>query len=105
MLSFQRLHIITKRATPPQIMKYKLALQLHNLYNQENMSDDWLDLFFNQNFNARNNKANFGDTSNHKIGKNLLTNRLPILNNLIKFEWLNLNKEKFKLQCKELFLK
>ena len=33
------------------------------LYNSENESNDWLDLFFNQNFNSRNNKANFVDNS------------------------------------------
>ena len=104
-MSFLTLHSITKRATPPQMMKYKLALQLHNLYSNENMNDDRLRLFFNQNFNGRNRKANFRDTSNNKIDKNLIANRLPILNNQIEYEWLNLSKENFKLKYKELFLK
>ena len=103
-MSFITLHSITKRATPPQMMKYKLALQLHKLYNNENMSNDWLSLFFNQNFNGRNSKANFRDTSNHKIGKNLIANRLSILNNEIEYDWLNLEKESYKLKCKILFL-
>ena len=93
-----------KKSNPPQMMKYKLALQLHKLYNNENMSDDWLSLFFNQNFNGRNSKANFRDTSNHKIGKNLIANRLSTLNNEIEYDWLNLEKESYKLKCKILFL-
>ena len=103
-MSFITLHSITKRATPPQMMKYKLALQLHKLYNSENMNDDWLSLFFNQNFNGRNSKANFRDTSNHKIGKNLIANRLSILNNEIEYDWLNLEKESYKIKCKALYL-
>ena len=87
------------------MMKDRLALQLHDLYNTEKMSNDWLDLFFNQNFNGRNNEANFYDTSNYKVGKNLITQRFHILNNLIEFDWLNLSKDGFKLKCKSLFLK
>ena len=32
-ISFDSLHKISKRATPEQLMKYKLALSLHKLYN------------------------------------------------------------------------
>ena len=88
-MSFDTLHTITKRAPPPQMMKYKLALQSHDLYSNVTMSNEWLSIFFNQNFNARSNKANFIDNSKYKIGKNLISNRLTIINNSIKFDWLN----------------
>ena len=87
------------------MMKYRLALQLHDLYNTKKMSNYWLELFFNQKFNGRNNKANFYDTSKYKVGKNLITHRLYILNSLIDFDWLNLSKDGFKIKCKSLFLK
>ena len=68
------------------------------------MSFEWQQLFFNQNFNQRNNRANFRDLSKHKIGKNLITNRLIILNNKIPYDWFNVNILSFKLKYKELFL-
>ena len=39
-MSFDTLHTITKRASPPQMMKYRLALQLNDLYNNVTMSND-----------------------------------------------------------------
>ena len=104
-MSYITLHTINKRAAPPQMLKYKLALQLHKLYNDDTHSKDWITLSFNQNFNDRNTKANFIDTSNYKIGKNILPNRLPHINNVIEYDWLNYEKEKFKLVCKDIFLK
>ena len=104
-MSYITLHTINKRAAPPQMLKYKLALQLHKLYNDNTYSKDWITLSFNQNFNDRNTKANFIDTSNYKIGKNILPNRLPHINNVIEYDWLNYEKEKFKLVCKDIFLK
>ena len=86
------------------MMQYKHVTQLYKVYNSENQSNDWLDLFFNQNFNSRNNKANFIDNSVCKIGKNTMTNRLNLLNNKITYDWLNLSIETYKIKCKELFL-
>ena len=47
-ISYITLHAIVKRATPSQIMIYKHALLLHKIYNDENSSQEWLSLFFNQ---------------------------------------------------------
>ena len=94
-----------QKSNTPQMLKYKLALQLYKLYNNETQTKDWLTLSFNQNFNERNTKANFIDTSNYKIGKNILPNRLPFINNLIEYDWLNYEKEIFKLMCKDIFLR
>ena len=103
-ISYKSLHTLNNRATPNQMMHYKHAIQLFKLYNSENENNDWLDLFFNQNFNSRNNKVNFVDSSVYKIGKNTLTNRLHLLNNKIPYEWLNLSLETYKIKCKSLFM-
>ena len=73
--------------------------------NNETQTKDRITLHFNQNFNERNTKANFIDTSNHKIGKIILPNRLPHFNNIFEYDWLNYEKEKFKLICKYVFLR
>ena len=103
-MSFQNLHEINKRATPIQIMKYKLSIILYKTYNDESQSFDWLSLFFNQNFNARTEFVNFFDCSSFKIGKNLLSNRFIILNGSIKYDWLNLPFNSYKIKCKAKFL-
>ena len=64
-----------------------------------------MDMNVQQNFNARLNSVQINDMSNLRIGKNVLSNRLGILNNEINYEWLNLNLTGFKLKCKNLYLK
>ena len=79
--SFERLHIIHERATPTQVMKYKHCLELYRLYNSEVMSDDWINLNMQQNFNDRSDKVKIVDKSRIKVGKNLLVKRLTVINN------------------------
>ena len=40
-ISFERAYTIHKRATPMKMMRYKLAIELHRLYNAEVMDEDW----------------------------------------------------------------
>ena len=68
------------------------------------MNDDWVDLNLQQNFNARLNCVQINDFSKLRVGKNIMMNRLGILNNTINFDWLNLRITSFKLKCKNLFL-
>ena len=103
-ISFLTLHSLNNRATPNQMIKYKTSLILHKIINNDEMSFERQQLFFNQNFNRRNNKASFRDLSNYRIGKNLITNRLNILNNKIPYDWFNESMLSFKLKCKALFL-
>ena len=63
-----------------------------------------MDLNFQQNFNQRMNTVQIIDKSRLRIGRNVLMNRLPILNNEINFDWLNLSLNSFKLKSKSLFL-
>ena len=44
------------------------------------------------------------DVSRLKVGKNLMINRLSTLNGQIKFDWLNLGLNSFKIKMKELFM-
>ena len=59
---------------------------------------------FNQNFNARNKMFHINDNSKLMVGRNILSNRLNALNNLVELDWLNLAFTTFKLKMKELFL-
>ena len=43
-MSYHELHEINKRATPNQLLKYKMAIQLHKLFNSNAQSQDWLSL-------------------------------------------------------------
>ena len=104
MMSYESLHTINNRATPTQVMNYKTSLILHKVYNDSSSSEDFLDLFLNQNFNARAKLVNFVDTSNYKVGKNIVTNRFTVLNNKIPCTWLNLELNSFKIKMKELLL-
>ena len=103
-ISFITLHTLNNRATPDKMIKYKTSLLLHKIVNNNDMSLEWQQLFFNQNFNQRNNRANFRDLSKYRIGKNLITNRLNILNNKIPYDWFNESIQSFKIKCKALFL-
>ena len=104
-MSFIELHEINKRATPEQYCIYKHSLTLHHIYNNETPTMEWQNLNFNQAFSTRNDKFNSFDNSNYKVGKtNIMANRFTCLNNLIPLDWLNLDKTKFKLNCKAKFL-
>ena len=104
-MSYLKLHELNNRATPEQLCIYKQSLLLHTLYNFETPKIEWLSLNFNQTFNQREKNFMCFDTSNYKIGKtNILANRLKCLNKEIPLDWLNYDKMKFKLLCKEKFL-
>ena len=84
--------------------KYRLAIQLHKIYNGSSMNDDWIDMNIQQNFNARNGRFHITDNSRLKIGVNIMCNRLKVLNDKIDLNWINLSLNSFKLKMKEIFL-
>ena len=86
-ISFEQLHRMNGRATPNQMMLYKHSLLLFKIFSDTHQTDDWMDLNWNQSFNNRSTKVRLFDVSNIRIGKNILSNRLTILNNQ-----LNINK-------------
>ena len=86
------------------MMKYRQSIQLFKIFNNDDQNDDWVDLNFQQNFNARNDSIQLYDVSRLKVGKNLMINRLSTLNGQIKFDWLNLGLNSFKIKMKGLFM-
>ena len=102
--SYVQLHNHEKRALPMNFARYRLAIQLFKIYNGGNENEDWIDMNFQQNFNARTETFHINDYSNVKVGKNILCNRLTVLNRQIKLEWLNLSLISFKLKAKSLFM-
>ena len=102
--SYTSLHSLEKRATPMNFAKYRLAIQLYKIYNDLSSNEDWIDMNFQQNFNARHDTFQIINTSNTKVGRNIICNRLTVLNNQIKLNWLNLSMTAFKLKAKSIFL-
>ena len=92
------------RATPIQVMRYKLALCLHKLYNSDYNSIEFLSLNFKQVITGRQTKFKCFKDNNTKVGLNTLSNCLYVLNDLIPLDWLNMSKDTYKVHCKRLFL-
>ena len=103
-MSFETLHLLNGRANPTNLMKYKHAILLYKIYNRGEPPKDWLALNFNQVLPRRQTHFAAIKDQNFKIGNNILSNRLIILNNKIPLQWLNLSIETFKVKCKTLFL-
>ena len=84
-ISFEALHKMSKRATPEQMMRYKLSLCLYRLYNspfnlKEFNSKEFIRLNENQILTSRQTCFITGKSNNLKIGLNCLSNRLYLLN-------------------------
>ena len=68
------------------------------------MSDDWVSLNLQHNFNGRIEKIQVFNVSNYKVGQNLMVNRFKTINNKIEYSWFNESLNAFKLKCKTIFL-
>ena len=64
----------------------------------------WIQLNFNQNFNQRLTKFTTNDTSRYKFGKNMMSNRLKVINNEIELDDLNRSFNSFKVLMKKKYL-
>ena len=73
-------------------------------YNATEHSFEWNSLNENQIINERQTQCLSHNSSQLKVGLNLISKRLFILNGKIPFAWLNLAIDSFKIKCKELFL-
>ena len=104
MTSFDNIHIMCKRATPNQMMKYKLALCLLKLYNCNFNLIEFSSLNFNQIFTSGQTTFKIVKSKRTRIGMNSLTNRLHYIDDIIPLQWLNLSIGSFKVKCKKLFL-
>ena len=104
LLSYIKLHEIVKRATPSQFLLYKHSILLYKLFNGKQPMNEWCSLNFQQIMTPRQTKFKVAETNLNKIGKNILVNRLSVLNDKIPMEWLNLSLTQYKLKIKSLFL-
>ena len=104
MESFINVHKNLNRATPDGILMFKHAVLLHKLFNNQTPTMEWADLHFKQTFNSRQTSFRVVRSSNFKIGNNILSNRLSILNNKIPLNDLNLSLNTFKCKYKQVFL-
>ena len=92
------------RATPEMMLQYKLAVCLYKLYNSDFYPFEFTLLNFNQILTGH--QMNFVTLKSNafRIGLNSLTNRLPVINNKIPLNWLNMTIDTYKVKCKKLFL-
>ena len=104
MQSYVDVHIECKRAQPEQMMLYKHAIMLHKLYNENFPEMDWLALNFQQTTTQRQTNFYVIKTNKFRIGNNILTNRLSILNNKIELKDLNMSLSAFKVLHKSKLL-
>jgi hypothetical protein len=93
-----------KKSNANEFSKYRLAIQLYKIYNNDYFDDDWQDMNAQHNFNARKEMFQINDFSGLKVGKNIVCNRLTVLNNQVQLHWLNLSLTSFKLKVKSIFL-
>jgi hypothetical protein len=80
------------------------SLLLHKFYNHRQHVTEWISLYFQHQFSIWHGNLIVPKTSTFKIGKNILFNRLSILNNKIAQDWLNLSFEGLQLRVKNKFL-
>ena len=89
---------------PDEMCLYKHAVTLHKLINEIYCEDEFLHLNFQMTDNDRSTKINFIKNQNYDMGKNILLNRLNVLNNQIDKSWMQLSLASFKIKCKDMFL-
>ena len=102
--SFLNIHKSSKRAQPEQLLVYKHAILLHKIYNEKIPPMDWVELTFNQTITSRETFFNTIKTNRNKVGNNILSTRLSVLNKKIKLEDLNLAINVFKLKYKQILI-
>ena len=98
------IHLLSKRALPDQMLKYKHAISMFKLFNHCQPETEFLQMNFQLNQNPRIKYTNFFLRQNYDSGKNMLLNRLAHLNDKIEKSWLDQSLNTFKIKCKQLFL-
>ena len=91
------------RATPNELMNYKLALQHYRVVNNQVPVPAWVHLNL-YNIQTRR-QTTFATLKNNrlKVGMNTISNRFYHLNGKINLDWLNLSYDTFKIKCKNKF--
>ena len=104
MVSFEKIHEMTQRATPENYLLYRHALMLYKILNSTDYSLEWCELNYNQIFTSRQVCFIASKSNRLKVGQNAFANRSYVLNNKIPLTWFNGSMETFKIKCKQLFL-
>ena len=104
MESYVNVYKSCDRAVPNQLLEYKHAIVLYNVYNNQIPKDDWVDLNFNQILTSRQTTFKTLKSNNFKVGNNKLISRLATLNGKITLSDLNLTLNNFKCKYKKLLL-
>jgi hypothetical protein len=71
---------------------------------EEQPKGDWMDLNFQMINTRRQLYFETRNTSNYKVGNNILSNRLSSFNKKRQLQDLNLPFESYKIKCKMMFL-
>jgi hypothetical protein len=103
-LSYIELHKQSQRALPVEVCAYKHSLLLYKVVREEQPKREWIGLNFQMINTRRQQFFETSNTSNYKVGNNILINRLSSLNRKILLQDLNLPFESFKIKCKTMFL-
>ena len=77
---------------------------LHKLMRNGFCENELMWLNFQIVDNARSQTWSFITRQNYDVGKNILLNRMHVLNNKIEKNWINLTLNTYKVKCKEKFL-
>ena len=99
-ISHIKIHNQFKQAMPKQMSLYKLSLQLHKLYNQNENTYEWVHFASQIIITSRQTKFENIKRNNYKIGLNTLTNKLSCLNKLIDLKTLDLSFASYKREMK-----
>ena len=103
LVSFIDVHHLCKIKLPSRVLEFKHAILLHKIYNTQIPQMDWIELTFNQSITSRETLFNTVKTNRTKIGNNIITTRLSVINRKIKLEDLNLSINAFKFKYKQIF--
>ena len=95
--SFIELNKQAKRATPEMLM-------LHITFNEAIPETEWVGLNFQQITMSRQREFKIVNSNNLVVGLNILCNKFYEINGKICLDWLNMDKNAFKIAGKGSFL-
>ena len=103
LMSYKNLHKMAGRATPDQLLKYKLALQLYKIFHHQVPSQDWVSININGIYTSRQNHFIIQKSNRLRLGMSIISNRFSALNGRIDLKWFNLSYDSYKVKCKKDF--
>jgi hypothetical protein len=103
-ISYDNLHVNTKRATPNMYCDYKLSLLLYKTFNLCQPESECIALNFCQTLKSRQSCFHVIKNNRLRVVLNCLCNRFYHINDKIPLAWLNKPFLAFKIECKKMFL-